>query len=93
MLAPRLSELQRVASETDDPTISRAYQEASRPLLKWGNLLATNPRMILLFVLLIAGHPTWYFVIELTLLNLVLALLLWEQNDICRQLLFRNRTA
>ena len=47
--------------------------------------------MILLFVLLIVGHPTWYFVIELTLLNLVLALLLWEQNDICRQLLSRNR--
>lgn len=91
MLAPRLNELKRVASETDDATISRAYQEASRPLLKWGNLLATNPRMILLFVLLIVGHPAWYFVIELTLLNLVLALLLWEQNDICRQLLARNQ--
>ncbi|CAN5514841.1 hypothetical protein BH18VER2_BH18VER2_06140 [soil metagenome] len=93
MLAPRLSELKRVASETDDSAISRAYQAASRPLLKWGHLLATNPRMILLFVLLIIGHPTWYFVIELTLLNLVLALLLWEQNDICRQLITRNRTA
>ncbi len=92
MLAPRLSELKRAASETGDSAISRAYEEASRPLLKWGNLLATNPRMILLFVLLIIGHPTWYFVIELTLLNLVLALLLWEQNDICRQLLSRNRT-
>ncbi|MDQ3199845.1 MAG: CDP-alcohol phosphatidyltransferase family protein [Verrucomicrobiota bacterium] len=90
-LAPRLSELKRVASERKDPTISHAYQEASRPLLRWGNLLATNPRMILLFALLLIGHPVWYFVIELTLLNLVMAILLWEENDICRQLLAARR--
>ncbi|MEO5755174.1 MAG: CDP-alcohol phosphatidyltransferase family protein [Chthoniobacterales bacterium] len=86
-LAPRLSELKRVENKTHDPNIAHAYQEASRPLLRWGNLLATNPRMILLFALLLIGRPLWYFVIELTLLNLVMALLLWEENDICRQLL------
>lgn len=89
-LAPRLSELQRRAAQTNDPAIAPAYREACRPLLKWGNLLATNPRMILLFALLFLGRPTWYFAIELTLLNLVLALLLWEENDICRQLLARK---
>ena len=70
-----------------DPTISRAYQEASRPLLKWGNLLATNPRMLLLFALLFIGQPVWYFVAELTFFNLVLALLLRREANVCRRLL------
>ena len=86
-LAPRLSELKRATSQTDDPALSAAYRERSRPLIKWVNLLATNPRMLLLFAVLIIGHPIWYFVVELTLFNLVLALLLRDENDLCRQLL------
>lgn len=86
-LAPRLSELKRATSQTDEPALSAAYRERSRPLIKWVNLLATNPRMLLLFAVLIIGHPIWYFVVELTLFNLVLALLLRDENDLCRQLL------
>lgn len=86
-LAPRLSELKRATSQTDDPALSAAYRARSRPLIKWVNLLATNPRMLLLFAVLIIGHPIWYFVVELTLFNLVLALLLRDENELCRQLL------
>ena len=86
-LAPRLSELQRAAGLTNDPALAAAYRERNRPLLKWINLLATNPRMIVLFALLIIGQPIWYFIVELILLNLVLALLLRKESDICHQLL------
>lgn len=86
-LAPRLDELKRAAGQTNDVSIAKAYRDQSRPLIRWLNLLATNPRMILLFVLLIVGQPIWYFLIELTLFNLVLAFLLREENAICRRLL------
>jgi CDP-alcohol phosphatidyltransferase len=87
-LAPRLGELKRAVA-ADGAAISTAYREGSRPLIKWLNLLATNPRMILLFGLLLAGQPVWYFFAELTFFNLLLALLLREENAICRRLLAR----
>lgn len=86
-LAPRLAELKRVASQPNEARIADAYREASRPLISWLNLLATNPRMILLFTLLLVGQPVWYFFAELTLFNLLLVLLLREENTICRRLL------
>lgn len=86
-LAPRLSDLERVARETNDTTIAIAYQSAARPLLQWLNLLATNPRMILLFALLLLGQPVWYFLAEVTLFNLLLVLLLRREDTVSRRIL------
>ncbi|HEY1583721.1 MAG TPA: CDP-alcohol phosphatidyltransferase family protein [Chthoniobacterales bacterium] len=86
-LAPGLLALQRRARGPNEKAVSLAYQSASRRLLKWQNLLATNPRMLLLFALLLVGQPVWYFVFELTLFNLFLAHLLREQAVVCRRLL------
>ena len=86
-LAPRFNDLKDAAARTNDTAIADAYREQSRPLIKWTNLLATNPRMILLFGLLLFGQPVWYFWIELTLFNLVFAYLLRQENAICRRLL------
>lgn len=86
-MAPSLGELKRRAAEVPDTTLVERYLEASRPLIKWQNLLATNPRMILLFGLLLAGRPVWYFFAELTVFNLVLGFLLRRQNLLCRRLL------
>lgn len=86
-LAPRLGELKQAAARTNDTRIADAYREQGRRLIKWTNLLATNPRMILLLGLLLLGQPVWYFWLELTLFNLVFAFLLWQENGICRRLL------
>lgn len=86
-MAPHLSQLKRAAEETNDSSIARAYLEASRSSTKLLNLLATNPRMILLFILLFAGQPVWYFFAELSAFNLLLLVLLRRQNIICRRLL------
>ena len=86
-LVPCLGQLKRLAAPPNDAQIADAYRSASRPLIKWTNLLATNPRMILLFALLFLGQPIWYFVAELTLFNVVLLLLLRRENAICRRLL------
>jgi hypothetical protein len=58
-LAPRLRELKRAAKETPADAISDAYRQAGRSSIRWLNLLATNPRMILLFGLLLVGQPVW----------------------------------
>jgi hypothetical protein len=86
-LAPCLGELQRAAVQTRNFSIADVYRQQSRPLIRWLNLLATNPRMILLFALLLVGQPAWYFLVELTLFNLVLAFLLKKENAICGGLL------
>jgi len=51
------------------------------------NLLATNPRMILLFTLLLVDQPIWYFFAELTVFNLLLVMLLRREDRVCRLVL------
>ncbi|MGI8889692.1 MAG: CDP-alcohol phosphatidyltransferase family protein [Chthoniobacterales bacterium] len=86
-LLPRLNALKQLANEPGGAAMAEAYCRATRPLIKWTNLLATNPRMILLFALLLLGQPVWYFVAELTVFNLLLFFLLRGQDQICRRLL------
>jgi hypothetical protein len=43
--------------------------------------------MLLLFALLILGQPAWYFVIELTVLNVVFLFVLKRHDAIFRSLL------
>ncbi|MEO6969404.1 MAG: CDP-alcohol phosphatidyltransferase family protein, partial [Chthoniobacterales bacterium] len=83
-LCPSLDQMKRTGV---DATSANAYRDQARPLLKWTNLLATNPRMILLFAFLLVAQPVWYFWIELTLFNLALVFLLWQENAICGRLL------
>jgi phosphatidylglycerophosphate synthase len=91
-LAPRVLDLKRAAAQTNDVSIAEGYRQQSRPLLRWLNFLATNPRMILLFILLLAGQPVWYFLVELTFFNLVLGFLLRKENAICSRLLAAMKT-
>ena len=73
-LAPTLLKL-RLATRGGAPAwLQNEYRSDCLPLVKWCNTLATNPRMFLLFALLLIGQPIWYFVVEVTLLN---ALLVW----------------
>jgi hypothetical protein len=46
----------------------------------------TNTRMLLLFVLLFFGQPIWYFWIEITVFNLLLAYLIRRQETMSRSL-------
>jgi hypothetical protein len=55
-------------------------------MIRFFFLFRTNARMLLLFLLLFAGQPVWYFAIELTALNLLLVVLAVRQNAIYREL-------
>ena len=52
----------------------------------WG-LLMTNSRMLILFILLFIGRPVWYFWIEVTVFNGLLAYLLYRQENMSQSLL------
>jgi phosphatidylglycerophosphate synthase len=88
-LAPCLSKLKRCPLNTERANL---YRDQARPLLRWTNLLATNPRMILLFLLLALGRLVFYFWIELTFFNLIFVWLLWRENAVCREV-FPNDSA
>ena len=47
----------------------------------------TNSRMLILFILLFIGRPVWYFWIEVTVFNGLLAYLLYRQENMSQSLL------
>ncbi|MEP6955996.1 MAG: CDP-alcohol phosphatidyltransferase family protein [Chthoniobacterales bacterium] len=88
-LAPNLLKLRLALAGGAPEWFPAEYRARCRPLVKYCNSLATNPRMLLLFALLLLGHPIWYFVIELTALNLLLFFILKRHDAIFRLFLSR----
>ena len=88
-LAPNLLRLRLATRDGSPDWLNLAYRKACKPIVKWCNCLATNPRMLLLFVVLLLGQPLWYFVVEVTLLNAVLIYVLIRHDRVFRSLLAR----
>lgn len=90
MLCPCLVRLEARARRTFASGLPQAfrdlYRQRSRTLLHFFFLLRTNTRMLVLFLLLFVGQPVWYFMVELIALNLLLVVLAFRQNAICRGL-------
>lgn len=90
MLCPSLVRLEARARRTFASGLPQAfrdlYRQRNRTLLHFFFLLRTNTRMLLLFLLLFVGQPVWYFTVELLALNLLLVVLAFRQNAICRGL-------
>lgn len=51
--------------------ISSLYRKMNKPLIKYFNILTTNTRMIFLFIVLFLQQPLFYFLFELTILNIL----------------------
>ncbi|MBO6012532.1 MAG: CDP-alcohol phosphatidyltransferase family protein [Bacteroidales bacterium] len=74
----------RYADSPVDPDLCSRFREQSKPLMKYTNILTFNCRAIVLFVTLMIGMPWLYFVVELTLGN-VLLLYMWVCHErLCR---------
>jgi phosphatidylglycerophosphate synthase len=63
------------------------YRDFAQPSLRWWRFLMTNTRMLLLFLVLLAARPIWFFWLELSVFNLLLLYLLWQQEKAARALL------
>jgi hypothetical protein len=91
MLAPglkRLREMFNRSSRQELPEqLEEQYEKTARPMLKLWGLLMTNTRMLVLFVVLYFDQPTWYFWMEVTLLNLLLLYLIYRQENMARTLM------
>ena len=68
------------------PSFRDRYRQMNRSMITFFFLFRTNTRMFLLFLLLFLAQPVWYFAVELTALNILLVILAFRQNAICRQL-------
>lgn len=69
---------------------ARAREEflnLSRPLCKWENFMTFNWRSIFLFISILIGQPWIYFIIELTIFNIVLVYTIRKHEQACRKVI------
>jgi hypothetical protein len=91
LLLPSLKQLREVSQRNFPHGIpgwlQRGYRDSTGPMLKWWRWLMTNPRMFLLFILLLVGQPAWYLWIQLTAFNVLLVCLILQQGRMSQSLL------
>ncbi|HVP07175.1 MAG TPA: hypothetical protein VMS71_04965, partial [Candidatus Acidoferrum sp.] len=63
------------------------YRTASRPMIKYYNILTINTRIIALILFLLIGLPYLYFVFELVVLNLLFVYVIIRQERISLSML------
>ncbi len=80
-------ELNRCFEEGTIPLKFREeFRRLSLPLMKYTNILTFNWRTIGLFITLFIGQPWLYFIYELTILNIILAYMMYRHEHLCKQL-------
>jgi phosphatidylglycerophosphate synthase len=91
MLSPHLKRLREISIRFFPQEIPEwfrlRYQRFAGPMFKLWGLLMTNTRMLILFILLFIGQPVWYFWIEVTVFNILLAYLIYRQESMAQSLL------
>ncbi len=60
------------------------FREKSLPLMKYTNMLSFNTRVIVLFISLLIDQPWLYFAFEITILNAMLAYMVWRHERVCK---------
>ena len=90
VLSPKLRRLRDLTEQefpSDVPDDLREhYRQSARPMLRWWGLLMTNTRMFFLFLFLGLDRPTWFFWLEITILNLLLLVLIVRQENMSSSL-------
>jgi phosphatidylglycerophosphate synthase len=90
VLSPRLRRLRDIAEHEFPaevpPDLRVHYRDNARPMLRWWGLLMTNTRMFFLFLFLIIDRASWFFWLEISVLNLLLLFLIVRQEHMSRSL-------
>lgn len=86
---PWMQRLRRLLAERFGQDIPAGFREkfraASKPLMKYTNILSFNTRCFALFIALFIGMPWLYFAFELVVLNILLIYMMWRHEQICRK--------
>ena len=67
--------------------LMQEYKKLNKPLLKYGNILTTNTRMIVLFITIFYADVLYYFLFELIILNLLLVYFVLKHEKTSKQLI------
>lgn len=62
------------------------YRKLNKPLIKYGNILTTNTRMFVLFIIVFFANVFYYFLFELVILNLLLVYFVIRQENASKKL-------
>ena len=94
---PQMQHLRHaLARKFPDGVIPQDYRDrfraASRPLMKYTNILTFNWRSIVLFITILIGQPWLYFIFELTVLNILLIYMMRRHESICRLFLAKLKS-
>ncbi|KAA6316605.1 hypothetical protein EZS27_033108 [termite gut metagenome] len=69
--------------------LADAFRKASKPLMKYTNILSFNTRVIVLFIGIFTGKPWIYFVFELTVLNGLLTYMIIRHETFSNRFYFQ----
>ncbi len=90
-LVPRLREMRGVMEERiahdGGSWLTERYRRENKTIVRCANLFGRNTRMLVLLVLLLLGQPAWFFVFDVTVFNLLLAIILLRQSEVIDRLL------
>lgn len=86
---PWMQRLRRVLQQRYGDTVPQSFRDrfraASRPLMKYTNILSFNSRTFALFAAVLIFRMPWlYFAFELTVLNFLLIYMMYRHERICR---------
>jgi hypothetical protein len=88
-LTPALQRFRAVATDLSPEgwaPVSAAYRRLTRPVVQQRAWIATNIRMMLLFVAVFADRIAWYFWFNIVALNVVMVFLIVLHERHCRKL-------
>lgn len=68
------------------PQLATEFRQASKPLMKYTNILSFNTRVIALFISLFLNLPWIYFIFELTILNGLLIYMISKHESLSKKL-------
>ena len=93
---PKLQHFRKTLRENfgdEDPPddFREDFRRASKPMMKYCNLLTFNTRTIVLCICLFVNFPWVYFLFELTVMNLLLIYTLRTYENICQRFDIRLR--
>ncbi len=87
---PSKQRLRRLLRDRYGDVIPQSFRQrfraASKPLMKYTNILSFNTRTFALFAAILIFRMPWlYFAFELVVLNVLLIYMMWRHERICRQ--------
>lgn len=90
IMTPAMQRLRRITADTYPGGIlpeklRNEFRAASKPLMKYTNILTFNWRAITLFATVLLRQPWLYFIFEITILNIILIYMMRRHEAICRR--------